>query len=170
MPVAETPVGEAERVERPETAEPMISESAVAESSIAEVPLAGIGEILATPAPEDFPPASLTTGEEAQPVVREEPAAVPAMPSPPAIAELPAAAPVETRQPATLASSPAAPAVAEIGQALEQSGLVLVETDPSRVRVALPEAGEPETLRGRRERRPPPTSINEPLVQIETRK
>ena len=48
---------------------------------------------------------------------------------------------------------------------LKESGLVLIETRPN-VKVELPP--EPEFVPAKRERRPPPPDINQPLQQVET--
>ena len=67
------------------------------------------------------------------------------------------------------APEPPAPAQdpAEIERALERSGLQLVQTKPG-VQVEAPV--ESEFVPARRERRPPPAELNQPLVQVETRK
>ncbi|HEY6864364.1 MAG TPA: Rne/Rng family ribonuclease [Burkholderiales bacterium] len=67
------------------------------------------------------------------------------------------------------APEPPAPAQdpAEIERALERSGLELVQTKPG-VQAEVPV--ESEFVPARRERRPPPAELNQPLVQVETRK
>jgi len=56
---------------------------------------------------------------------------------------------------------------AEIERALEASGLQLVQTKPG----VQPEAPvESEFVPARREKRPPPAELNQPLVQVKTRK
>jgi len=67
------------------------------------------------------------------------------------------------------APEPPAPAQdpAEIERALERSGLQLVQTKPG---VPVEAPVESEFVPARRERRPPPAELNQPLVQVETRK
>lgn len=56
---------------------------------------------------------------------------------------------------------------AEIERALQESGLQLVQTKPgAKVEVAT----ESEFVPARRERRAPPAEIDQPLVQVQTRK
>ncbi|MGB7541723.1 MAG: hypothetical protein WBM28_06885 [Burkholderiales bacterium] len=62
----------------------------------------------------------------------------------------------------------AAPGPAALENALKDSGLVLIETR-SDAKVELP-SPEPEFVPAKRERRPAPASLNEPLVQVETQK
>jgi hypothetical protein len=51
---------------------------------------------------------------------------------------------------------------------LRESGLVMIETD--RTKAPAGEGAEETDLpRARRERRPPPADLNQPLVQVETR-
>ena len=71
-------------------------------------------------------------------------------------------------QPVVRERPPQAPAQdpAEIERALERSGLQLVQTKPG-AQVA-PPAEESEFVPARRERRPPPAELNQPLVQVET--
>jgi ribonuclease E len=86
----------------------------------------------------------------------------------------PSHAPVEAREvpaaPAPVKPAPAAPAPrepdpAEIERALRESGLELVQTRTAHPAEPTPEA---EFVPAKRERRPPPPDINEPLVQVET--
>jgi hypothetical protein len=69
------------------------------------------------------------------------------------------------------APEPPAPAPAqdpvEIERALERSGLQLVQTKPG---VQAEPPVESEFVPARRERRPPPAELDQPLVQVETRK
>jgi hypothetical protein len=60
-----------------------------------------------------------------------------------------------------------APDSAELERALEASGLQLVQTRPGAKGEPAPES---EFVPARRERRPPPAELNQPLVQVETRK
>jgi len=54
----------------------------------------------------------------------------------------------------------------EIERALQQSGLVLIQTDRSRVTPVQAEPEQQSSPRPKRERRPPPAA--EPLMQVET--
>lgn len=67
------------------------------------------------------------------------------------------------------ASEPRKPAQdpAEIERALRDSGLQLVQTKPG-AKVEAP--AESEFVPARREGRPPPPELNQPLVQVATRK
>ncbi len=72
----------------------------------------------------------------------------------------PKAQPVPTRQPA-----PPAPDPVEIERALKESGLEMIQTRPG----GRPEPSpEPEFTPAKRERRPAPSDLDEPLVQVET--
>ena len=70
---------------------------------------------------------------------------------------------------ATAPVAPPAPAPIDVDKALQESGLVLVQTDPSKVKLAEPPA-EPQFVpaRPRPRRTPPPDSG--PLQIVETRK
>jgi hypothetical protein len=96
-----------------------------------------------------------------QPVVQALPEATPE----PVMAQEPApVAPIYVSAPAAAPKPVVDPEAIE--RALQQSGLVLIQTDRSRV---APVAAEPEvqaTPRPKRERRPPPPA--EPLMQVET--
>jgi hypothetical protein len=52
-------------------------------------------------------------------------------------------------------------------RALEASGLQLVQTRPG---ATVEPPAESEFVPTRRERKPPPADLNQPLVQVETRK
>jgi ribonuclease E len=102
----------------------------------------------------------------------ESAAAAPSEPAPYESAP-PAPAPVTEPEPMRTAPErePERPAPvqdpAELKRALEASGLQLVQTRPG----AQTEApAESEFVPARRERRPPPAELNQPLVQVETRK
>ena len=85
---------------------------------------------------------------------------------PPTAAEIPAQyqpAPTQIARPAPPASH--APDPAEIERALKESGLELVQTRPG---VQAEPPPEPEFTPAKRERRPPPPDLDEPLVQVET--
>jgi len=72
-------------------------------------------------------------------------------------------APTQVAQPAPPASH--VPDPAEIERALKESGLEMVQTRPGVQAEPLP---EPEFTPAKRERRPPPPDLDEPLVQVET--
>jgi hypothetical protein len=72
-------------------------------------------------------------------------------------------APAQIAQPAPPASH--APDPAEIERALKESGLEMVQTRPG---VQAEPPPEPEFTPAKRERRPPPPDLDEPLVQVET--
>jgi ribonuclease E len=69
--------------------------------------------------------------------------------------------------PAALSPAPREPDPAEIERALKESGLELVQT---RSGATVAPAMEPEQkfVPAKRERRPPPPDLDEPLVQVET--
>ncbi len=91
-----------------------------------------------------------------QPVAEEAPAI--ATPAPVEAPAVPAAAPVA-----------AAPAV-DLDKALEQSGLVMVETSSDKVKNWQPETAPVEPVRPRRTRPAPAVVADEPLVMVETQK
>ena len=98
---------------------------------------------------------------------REHPAAPAPVKSAP---EAPAPVKSAPEAPAPVKPAPEAPALrepdpAEIERALRESGLEMVQTRAARPVDASPEA---EFVPAKRERRPPPPDINEPLVQVET--
>jgi len=66
-----------------------------------------------------------------------------------------------------LSPAPREPDPAEIERALKESGLELVQT---RSGITVASATEPEQkfVPAKRERRPPPADLDEPLVQVET--
>jgi ribonuclease E len=68
--------------------------------------------------------------------------------------------------PAAVSPAPREPDPAEIERALKESGLELVQTR-SGATLALTEP-EPKFVPAKRERRPPPPDLDEPLVQVET--
>jgi ribonuclease E len=111
--------------------------------------------------------------QEAEPLLRDAQRPEPREPSvPPSLAAIPKE-PVTT--PSSIALAPIAPnpppAVrvpdpAEIERTLKESGLELVQTRPGApIQV---EENIPEFVPAKRERRPPPPDIQEPLVQVET--
>ena len=68
-------------------------------------------------------------------------------------------------KPAPEAPAPREPDPAEIERALRDSGLEMVQTRAAGPIELPPDA---EFVPAKRERRPPPSDINEPLVQVET--
>lgn len=99
--------------------------------------------------PEAVPPASGP--------VETSPAPAAAQPPEPSAVAAPAPAPAAVRTP------PAPVAKVDLDQALQASGLQLVET-----RFKAEIVPEPAFVPAKRERRPPPSSFNEPLQQVET--
>ena len=98
------------------------------------------------PAPQPAPVETETT-PVAEPVAVTEPAPA-----------LPQAKPAPRPEPA--------PVTVDIEEALKQSGLQLVQT---RADAKVEVAEEPEVVPVKRARRPAPASLNEPMVQVETR-
>jgi ribonuclease E len=89
-------------------------------------------------------------------------------------AQEPQPAPLEAREPQPAATpaparheppAPREPDPAEIERALRESGLEMVQTRAAGPIELPPDA---EFVPAKRERRPPPPDINEPLVQVET--
>lgn len=60
----------------------------------------------------------------------------------------------------------ASPAPVKVQEVLQQSGLVMIETDASKARAAIPEQEPVQLGRPRRER---PRPVEEPLQQVETK-
>ena len=116
-----------------------------------------------TPPLPEFPAPQIA---EPAPVRQPAPAPEPAIEQQaPAAAQ--AAAPYEPLPPVMPAFEPKAEPKAE----LDQSGLVMIETDPSKARSVRLEPEQPQALgRTRRERKPRPVETVPELVQIETRK
>ena len=82
-------------------------------------------------------------------------------PEPVAVREVP---PAEVRTPA-----PPPPPQPDLETTLRESGLVMIETDRGKAASPTPEEVV-EAPRARRERRPPPSDLAQPLVQVETTK
>ena len=79
--------------------------------------------------------------------------------------------PVVQAEPAIVEPAPvAAPAAINIDQALEQSGLVMVETSSGKAQSWQPEAVVSEAPRPRRKRPAPVVASDEPLMMVETQK
>ena len=113
---------------------------------------------------------TLRQAAETQEVVHSTSVAVPA---PEVVAQVPDSIPAPAPEPvqAVLHSAPVrseSPPVVEkvdLQQVLQSSGLQLVET-----RFNAEVVPEPTFVPAKRERRPPPTSMSEPLAQVETGK
>jgi len=71
-------------------------------------------------------------------------------------------------EPAEVSKEPPGVSQLDIDTALRASGLVMIETDRDKVSYTATE-DEPVAPRVRRERRPPPPDLDQPLMQIETR-
>lgn len=79
-----------------------------------------------------------------------------------------AAAPVVVPEPAPAPRPATAPAPIDVREALETSGLQMVETRPDRAQAPAPEP-EPVALGRPRRERPRAVEAEEPLVQVETK-
>jgi len=115
-------------------------------------------------APEPIVP-DFTVGRMEEP---EEP--VREIPAPRLYAEPPAGI---VARPAPIAPAVSAPEPQpDLDEALRQSGLVLIETDPTKAKTVAPVVEEVPAAAARapRERRPAPVGQDEPLVQVETHK
>ncbi|HEY6241363.1 MAG TPA: Rne/Rng family ribonuclease [Burkholderiales bacterium] len=113
----------------------------------------------ATPAAvEESSPLPATTPQ------RHEPVHEPAMAEPAPQYQSAPAAPTER---AVVAPAPREPDPAEIERALRESGLELVQTRSGATVVSTIDS-EPKFAPAKRDRRPPPPDIDEPLVQVET--
>jgi len=153
-PVAPAPAAEAPAFFDAPVGEPFEREEAVVPPAVPEAP--------APAASEPAVPVWTAAPEPVTPV----PAAVeytePAAPAPQ----------VSVRPPVEVVAASAAPAPApqpELDEALRESGLVLIETDPSKAKAAEPVEAPAPAPRAPRERRPTPVAQDEPLVQVETR-
>lgn len=106
--------------------------------------------------------ATAATTVAVAPAVAAEMIAAPAVaPIAAPAASVPTPTPTPTPEPA-----PAAAPV-DLERALEQSGLVLVQTKANAPQPAEP---EPAFVPARRERRAPPADLNTPMQQVETQK
>lgn len=76
-------------------------------------------------------------------------------------------APAAPTERAVVAPAPREPDPAEIERALRESGLELVQTRSGATVVSTIDS-EPKFAPAKRDRRPPPPDIDEPLVQVET--
>ena len=155
---AEAAVAEAPAAVEPEATEPALTQAApapteeavAASEQPAEQEIAAIEAELPTERAEVIPAA---TQHETEPVIAAE--AVEAAP------EVEPVAPVQKD-----AQAPSAPI--EIGSALSESGLVMIETDRSKVQQV--PTDDDGTRLGRAPRTDPVTTSSEPLQQVETRK
>jgi ribonuclease E len=146
-----------------ETGEAFQAPAAQVEIAAAEVVEAS--HPVVTPAPE---PVAAAVAEE--PAVAAAAAEEPVIAIP--VAEAPVIATPVVQQPVIPPAPPSTviAAAMSIESALKDSGLVMVETSAERIAAEAVEPEEPVAPRVRRERRPPPADINEPLKQVETRK
>ena len=138
------------------------------------------------PEPASVPASPGEQTRPAAPVAELFPAAVPVAVAPvrESVAERaePAPVPVHEREPVTIASMPSEaqprpevrapappppPPQPDLDTALRESGLVMIETAREKVR-PIEQVAAAETPRIRRERRPPPPDLNQPLEQVET--
>ncbi|HMH17308.1 MAG TPA: Rne/Rng family ribonuclease [Burkholderiales bacterium] len=138
-------------------------------------PASTLAAPVASPPSSEFPPVAQAPQRPEpmhEPVMVHEPAMVhePVMAREPVMAIEPQTQPAPMTQPAPVkprevpSVSPAA-SPAEIERALKDSGLELVQTRPG----IQPESSSVEEfVPAKRERRPPPPDIDEPLVQVET--
>lgn len=100
-----------------------------------------------------------------------EPLPARAEPAPyqPAFAPAPTPEPdVRAPEPEVRAPAPHAAPPSDLDAMLRESGLVMIETDRAKAPTS-EGVEETELPRARRERRPPPADLNQPLVQVETR-
>ncbi|QWT45677.1 Rne/Rng family ribonuclease [Azospira inquinata] len=156
VPEAVPMVAQAPEVSEQEAVAPVVVEVAQAQDPVAPAPV---------PAPVEPALTPVVPQEEAAPVVEEAKEEVPAPVAHTPVTEAePEPAPVQ----AVPAPAPlVAPVTVDLDQALASSGLVLVETSPTKVLAAVPAPVE-EAPKPRR-RRPAPVAVsNEPLVQVET--
>ncbi|HWS11552.1 MAG TPA: Rne/Rng family ribonuclease [Rhodocyclaceae bacterium] len=170
---AGVPAGTEAELGSPSEALPTDTLSEAGEPARSELP---VETTAAAPAPVPLPePAMEIRVSESEPP--ESRTVLPPMP----VAEPPVrpadASPTIVERAVASAGSPAVPApetmVVQPAVALEESGLVLVETDPSRAQVwkqAEPVSEPPPPPRRRQAAADAPQQESEPLVQIETRK
>ncbi|SHM50591.1 ribonuclease E [Duganella sacchari] len=130
----------------------------------------------AAPAPAAEPVAAPAPVVAAAPVVEPVVAAVADVPAPvPAPAPAPApvieaAAPV-VAEPVAAAPAPAPSAPIDLQTVLNSAGLTLAATDPAKLRAAQEAAAQVvQPARVPRERKPLPPQVDEPLVQVDTRR
>jgi ribonuclease E len=158
---AQRPGGEGERIETPAATLGAIGAESMVEESVARAEYA-------PPAPEVVQVAE----ERAAPAPAPEPVQS-FMPEMPAEREAPVViAPAEAvPQPAPAATAVPAPQP-NLDEVLKESGLVMIETQAGKAKSVDAPSGEEESPveRPRRERRPPPPDLNQPLEQVETHK
>jgi hypothetical protein len=119
-----------------------------------------------SPAQADAPPAPLIPEFSPSPVPAAEvyePAHEPMRAQVSPVAQDPSVTPARPMPEARPA--PRAPDPAEIQRALQESGLELVQTRPG---VPVEAPPEPGFVPAKRERRPAPADLEQPLVQVET--
>jgi ribonuclease E len=127
-----------------------------------------------TPLESAMPEVQQPAAAAVEPAAYSEPAAAAApielSATPEPAAPAPAVSHVEPAAPAVVVAPATAPvAPIDVDKALQESGLVLVQTDPSKVKLAEPPA-EPQFVPARpRPRRAPPPDTG-PLEIVETRK
>lgn len=167
-PVAETPV------QTPAAVEPAVVTPAVAEPVAAHAPVAEVEAV--APAVQVAAPAAPAATAEALPVVETAPQA-PVQAAPQAevaIEPQPAATPVEAAQPAPVAArTPASSGLSAeaLQPALENAGLVWVNTDATKLRAAQEAAAQAvKPARVARERKALPPVDSAPMQQVETAK
>src|SRR5215831_14890706 len=116
------------------------------------------------PAPAPFATAAAVTVAAATAVTISEPLPTRTEPAP----YQPAFAPAPTPEPEVRAPAPHAAPPPDLDAMLRESGLVMIETDRAKAPTG-ERVEETELPRARRERRPPPPDLSQPLVQVETR-
>ena len=117
---------------------------------------------------EEFAAAPVPAAATTEPAIEPRPVAEPVSVIEHSGAEAPAPVTEARAERGRVVAPPPAPAI-DIGKALQESGLVMIQTDPSKVTVAEPvEAVEPAPARPRPRRAPP--SDSGPLELVETRK
>ena len=137
-------------------AEEAAAPAAAAETVATETVADEVAPAVAAPTPLAVTPEPTLAAPFVQPVAEEAPA-------------IATPAPTETPTAPAAAAVAAAPAV-DLGEALEQSGLVMVETSSDKVKNWQPEAAPVEAVRPRRTRPAPVVVADEPLVMVETQK
>jgi len=161
---AQRPDAEGERIETPAAALGAIGAESLVEESVARAEYAPpapeevyVAEEPAAPAPApERAPEPVTSFAPEMPVEREAPVGIPS------------AAPAPQPVRAVTAAPAPQPSLDEV---LKESGLVMIETQAGKAQPVAAPSGEEEAPveRPRRERRPPPPDLNQPLEQVETR-
>ncbi|AXE93185.1 Rne/Rng family ribonuclease [Paraburkholderia terricola] len=162
------PVARAEAPVQAQAETPAPAPAAEAQAAPAPVETVAPAAVVETPAAEPAPQAEIV---EPQPIVAAvTPAAEPAEPAKPAAAEAPvAAAPLATQAPHAVRNG--AVSAEALKPALEQAGLVWVNTDAEKLRAAQEAAAQAaKPARVVRERKPLPPLDSAPMQQVETGK